>query len=617
MRSIRAAAVLLVVLAAIVVAVLCISGTAYAADPIVETRQESGVACGNATLNGLILSCGDLGCTEWGFDWGLTEYYGSSWTYNGTCPASGATPTPSPTPTPTPQATATCTVEPCAIGYYDHEISGLANDSIYHYRAKVKCNGVWYYGDDRLFFTGTKFETSEVQNGILYRYIHGSQWGSMAFTTGNVTTYPYYIQNVYLRLNRSGDPGPIIVSIREADSAGKPQGSDLTSGTINGDAITTDDFGEWYCVPLTAYGLQYNTTYAIVVRATTAGYPASYVMWMRSTGYGSGNHSMSSDSGQTWTAYPTMDMMFQTWGVASLDVFDVKIFSSVVQNADWYIAINYINEVPPEYPAEDPIQMYTMALLNGNNASDILAGTPMRCWGFKPCALYISQANTAGLSWGGSYTLRIYRDLEPYYEPYADYTLDNADWVGSEMWWLGEWVIEVAERLEAYYGQTLTMTSYDDVDFEVTVLNTLGAQIFTECMLGIGELVPDRFWAVPAGDVPWGDEGTHEMADQSEWRETWGGNGSQLIDLIDSAGDVAGTSPKTAAGILCFLFFAAAVGVMLVGKGSKLSIEAALALGVPILIVGAWGMVFPVAVLAIFGLIEMFGVVWVIFLRGT
>jgi hypothetical protein len=307
--------------------------------------------------------------------------------------------------------------------------------------------------------------------------------------------------------------------------------------------------------------------------------------------------------------------MFQTWGRANLDIYDVKVFSSVVSNADWYFAINYINEVPP-YPAEDPVQMYAVALLNGSNASDVLAGTPMRRWGFKPCALYLSPDNVAGLSWGGDYTVRIFRDLLPHNAPYADYSLNNSDWVGSEIWWLGDWVIEVAERLEAYYGRTLTMTSYDDVDFETTVLNTLGAQIFTKSMLGIGELVEERFWSVPVGDVPWSEEGEHVPVDR-DWRTTFGGNGSQIVGFVDSTGDLTGTSSRTAGGILCFLFFVVAVGVLVAGKGSKMSIEGALALGALILITGGWTGVFPLALLAILGTIEMLFLVWVIFWRGT
>ena len=620
MKSVKVVVALLAIGVVAVMGVMLAPGQAFADDPVVQTRQEQSVGCGNATLRALILNCGDSGVTEWGFDWGTDEYYGSSWTYNGTCPAlpaSGATPTPSPTPTLTPQATATCTVEPCAIGYFEHEISGLTQDTVYHFRAKVKSDGVWYYGQDRIFFTGEEFEASKSQDGIEYSYIHGTQWRAQTFTTGNTTSYPYTLQNVSVRLNRSGDPGLIIVSIRETDSNGRPTGSDLTSGTINGSAITTSDFGEWYCVPVTSYGLAYDTTYAIVVRANSASYPTSYVMWMESTGYGSGSDSYSSDGGSSWTLH-TDDMMFQAWGVANLNILDVKVFSSVVEEADWYFAINYLNEVPPEYPSGDPTTEYDIVLMGGSNASDILAGAPMRCWGFKPCGLYLSPESVAGLTWGGDYTLRILYADSPVYEPYADYSLSNSDWVGSELWWLGEWVIEVAERLEAYYGQTLTMTSYDETDFEVTVLNSLGAQIFCTCMLGIGDLVPERFWAVPEECilVPWNPEGGHVTVDR-DWVNTLGGNDSQIVGFIDTTGDLAGTSSKTAGGILCFVFFAVAVGVMVVAKGSKMAIEGALALGVLILITGGWTGIFSVAILAILGIIEMIGLVWVIFWRGT
>ena len=94
--------------------------------PLVSTQAASSIGDNSATLNGNITDTGGSDVTERGFDWGLTDSYGSSWTE-----------------TPGPYGT----------GTYNHGISGLDTGTLYHFRAKCYNSSGWTYGTDTEFTT--------------------------------------------------------------------------------------------------------------------------------------------------------------------------------------------------------------------------------------------------------------------------------------------------------------------------------------------------------------------------------------------------------------------------------------------------------------------------------
>jgi hypothetical protein len=146
-----------------------------------------------------------------------------------------------------------------------------------------------------------------------WTWLYGSYWRAQTFTPSVAHT----ITSVKLKIFRVGAPGTINVCIR-ATSSGQPSGSDLCSGTINGDSLTTDTGGAWYEITLGGgYGLSAGTTYAIVVRATS-GDGSNYVGWRADSTptYGGGILLTSSNSGSSWTSVANYDLMFEEWGNA-------------------------------------------------------------------------------------------------------------------------------------------------------------------------------------------------------------------------------------------------------------------------------------------------------------
>lgn len=150
------------------------------------------------------------------------------------------------------------------------------------------------------------YETGDAQ----VTQVYGVNWYAQTFTVG---ASAHTITNVKLKLYRSGLPGTVTVSIR-ATSGNHPTGSDLTSGTIDGNTITDASPGQFYEIAVTELALSANTKYAVVVRAPS-GTDAKYVCWRQNNtgGYSGGNKEESNDSGAVWTSWTAIDFMFEVW----------------------------------------------------------------------------------------------------------------------------------------------------------------------------------------------------------------------------------------------------------------------------------------------------------------
>jgi hypothetical protein len=140
---------------------------------------------------------------------------------------------------------------------------------------------------------------------------YDGRWLAQTFTPSVAHT----IASVKLKLSRYGSPGTVTVGIKATDGSGHPTGSDLCSGTIDGNSLTTVTTGAWYEITLgSGYALSASTKYAIVLRAPN-GDSSNQCRWRRdisSPTYAGGCYEYSTDSGSTWTSYD-YDTMFEEW----------------------------------------------------------------------------------------------------------------------------------------------------------------------------------------------------------------------------------------------------------------------------------------------------------------
>ncbi len=124
----------------------------------------------------------------------------------------------------------------------------------------------------------------------------------------------YKIDSVKLLLYRVGNPHEVTIGIRLTDGEGKPTGGDLTSGTTNGNTLTTSNTGEWREIELTPYQLDEGVRYAIVARAPGAATTNSlrWIMTRDLPRYQYGQMYYSGDSGGTW-GFQNYDANFEVW----------------------------------------------------------------------------------------------------------------------------------------------------------------------------------------------------------------------------------------------------------------------------------------------------------------
>lgn len=171
---------------------------------------------------------------------------------------------------------------------------------------------LWTTGGDPLY---EHYDISVYFSGHTH-FDASTKWGSQTFTPA----ISHVITSVKLRLrNYAGSMGNVTVSIRTVDANNQPTGSDLCSGTINGDTITTLQWGAWYEITQnTGTYLTASTMYAIVLQHSGSGNLGWYNDYTQPT-YTGGNKETSDDSGSTWTADTGEDYLFYEYGYVPTD----------------------------------------------------------------------------------------------------------------------------------------------------------------------------------------------------------------------------------------------------------------------------------------------------------
>jgi hypothetical protein len=467
------------------------------------------------------------GITQHGFDYGLTTSYGSSWTESGnwTTPA-----------------------------VFSKTVTGLSPATVYHYRAKVYYELTWYYGEDRTVSTQgspTMYEYWDTGGDIDSFKINSGNVTYQTFTT-NTTDISHSITSVKLKLKRVGTPGNVVASIRHTSNSTTsqtcwtyPTGEDIISATLDGD--TFDLAYTWYeFIPDIETCLSANTTYAIVVKADS-GDSSNYVMWQADFGggYTGGNAGYSIDSGVAWVTNCPTDMLFEIWGNPCLEVLDAKVFTGYIEDGDWLITVLYKNFFAPYYEdAEDVQALFYLQLADGTT---VKASTILPEWGYRPACIYLSATEVAALEWGEDYTVRILCNFGAY--PYAAYSLQSSDWLGSDLTRLDSWVRTSASLMEDYYETTYT----EYVAGKGLVLNEAGGVIFSNNIPELDVERPDIF-KITTNTI--GYESitvTHALQADLVWQTMWG---PQITRAFTLTGNAFGLTAPNIGMIIGFMVYA-------------------------------------------------------------
>jgi hypothetical protein len=504
------------------------AGTRETLDISITTLGCSGTGQDWAVLNGLVSSALVSSIAEWGFDYGLTTSYGSSYTSTTAIP----------------------------LGLFTGYISGLSPSTVYHFRAKV-FSGSWQYGSDMTFSTegADVYYDHWTTGGDSDSYRIGSANVTyQTFTTNSTSlTIPHSITKLKLVMKRVGTPGTVTASIRNTSNctAGVtcfcyPSGEDLTSGTLDGATFSTSY--TWYTFTMaTETCLSANTTYAIVVKADDCD-TSNYVMWQAASagGYAGGNAGHSEDSGVTWTPQCAVDQLFEIWGQPCFSMLDAKVFTSYIEDGDWLICILYKNLYPPYYgEADDVSQLFYLRLVGTD--STVLAQTKCPEWGYKPACIYLAADEVTGLQWGEEYVVRLYGNFGSYV--FTDYVLQSEDWKGSDLSLLDSWVRSAASLMETYYNTDLTTYIAE----RGICLNSTGGVIFANNIPELDVIRPLLF-SITSTNVQLEDEDfTHDYQESLVWQTAVG---PQLATAFTNMGNTVGIGGSTVGAFIGFIIYA-------------------------------------------------------------
>jgi hypothetical protein len=202
--------------------------------------------------------------------------------------------------------------------------------------------------------------------------LYGANWLSQSFTPATT----HYVTSVWVKLKRTGAcTSKNISAMLYATSSHLPTGSALVTGSLvvgATDLIDTSDV--WYGIPITTpYSVTASTEYAIVLKFPDGDGTHKYTVRTNSAGaYAGGQFGTSSNSGSSWTATATTDMLFIEYGeTAAAQTKSHFAFGMVFpaiatsKSMPWGVGVAATQRLPT-----DPLFYATITLQNVVNGSD-------------------------------------------------------------------------------------------------------------------------------------------------------------------------------------------------------------------------------------------------------
>jgi hypothetical protein len=216
------------------------------------------------------------------------------------------------------------------------------------------------------------------------------------------STGSFSITSVKLLLYRAGTVGTVTVGIYPAiGSPAYPNttGSALTSGTMAGSGITTNTAGAWYEITFTAYTIQANINYSIVL-SDNGGNSNNVIYWRddaSSPTYNNGEYGRSTSSGvwSTSSMDATRDSMFETWGTSDNYELNYEI--------QWTSA-NYTSDNEELCIRTGPLSAETLGVdaWNGASWTNIIASLSANTWNNVSVATYLTNGTITFRYLGGT-----------------------------------------------------------------------------------------------------------------------------------------------------------------------------------------------------------------------
>jgi hypothetical protein len=425
--------------------------------------------------------------------------------------------------------------------------------------------------------------------------VYGGLWRVQTFTTdANVA---HSLSEIKLSLKRTGLPGYIYCSLRETSSGG-----DLFTYTIDGDTISSTEYQWISFYPTARYSLEANHQYSLVLRAPT-GTATAFMDWAVTAagGVAGGNEFYSTDSGLTWNDEAPKDCLYEIWGYPTLNVINANVFSDYLETGDWMIMVSMDCTLAPYVNQNVDAGSYVIVELV-NSTGVVVASSPVKYWDRQPIGIYLSAATATGQTWDGIYSIRI-KDISG--TPYVSYSLISTDWRGSNKAYIDSWMRLQAQDYQSYYLSTLlvaTSTTAGDV------LNDTGKVMFVRGIPQIDVVRPLMFQS-SIMSTPYPAQ-IHPKAYEVS-RDYHAELGVPLSNMLENFALVA-TGNTTTDNVKTVGTWGLVGGYLVLAlvATSSISAWAGIALGVPIILLGAFFGIVSLSALGAIGSIMGFLIIY-------
>lgn len=309
------------------------------------------------------------------------------------------------------------------------------------------------------------------------------------------------------------------------------------------------------------------------------------------------------------------------WATPALAVSDpdsismptCKVFQNIFEDDDMLFLISYEVEYTVE-PDEPASSTFLMTIYDTDGTTEILS-RPLNYYQYNIHSVYFDATAAASLVWESEYVVRVMGNPVYFVTLTEDVnqvstTLSPSSWVAGSMsssrLLLRQHCLDLAADLEEAWVITLIISTPDG-----EVLNSTGYIVFTDAIPGISSAIPSLFQMASSTII------IEDVDSTAAYSEELGDIGDQLGTTVENAfdgiGNYLGISGQMVAAAWVVLFMLIAASIVFLNSGST---AAAMALVIPIAILGVAVGVLPMAALFTVGAIIVVYMAYFIWLRG-
>ena len=270
-----------------------------------------------------------------------------------------------------------------------------------------------------------------------------------------------------------------------------------------------------------------------------------------------------------------------------------RVFQNVFETGDMLFITRYNVEYGVT-PTEDPEASFTMSLY-GTDGTTLITQRGIPAYGYNLVSIYQTATQAAALTWGSTYWVKIMGS------PALFGTLtENTNYVQVQLSNPNSWIIGTADETEDYlYIHCVNVAEDIEIDAVVTwlattssgeVLNTTGRLNFLAAIPGLNVAVPGLF---QANSETIEIEHTASTGAYAATLDMPTMLGVDLNAAFEGIGDWLNISGQMVGAIFIALIMALVAGLVYIYTGNG---TAAMVISLPILIIGAWLGMVPLAI---------------------